>query len=121
RFLREEAPVSRRRGWPYKQEFRCHRCGNCCRGDGFVDLTETDVERASSLLEMKEDDFIDEFCRRIGEDLILLDQEDDEKSCIFLVEEDGLFGCRIHEAKPTQCAGFPFEWRPRNVADFCEG
>lgn len=113
---------SNRPGWPYKEEFQCHRCGNCCRGDGFVDLTPDDILRASRLLGLTGEEFIETYCRRDGELIILLDQGDELESCIFLTEdEEGLAGCRIHEAKPSQCAGFPFRWRPRNILKFCDG
>ncbi|MFY0536568.1 YkgJ family cysteine cluster protein [Nannocystis pusilla] len=29
-------------------EFACHRCGNCCRGDGDVALTPDDVTRLAA-------------------------------------------------------------------------
>lgn len=107
--------------WPYDREFTCHRCGNCCRGDGFVDMTESDIARAALALGMSEGDFIRDFCKAGGDGYILKDQEDEERSCIFLTDEEGLSGCRIHAAKPEQCASFPFGWRPRNVMQFCEG
>jgi Fe-S-cluster containining protein len=113
--------VTRQLGWPYKKDFACHRCGNCCRGDGYVEMTESDVTRAARYLGITDGDFIREYCLPGGDGRILKDQSDPERSCIFLIEENGLYGCRIHGAKPDQCAGFPFRWRPRNVMEFCEG
>lgn len=113
---------SNRPGWPYKKDFQCHRCGNCCRGDGFVDLSAADIARAARLLGLDEEQFIDTYCIRTGDMIILRDQEDDLQSCIFLFEDgEGLAGCRIQEGKPDQCAAFPFGWRPRNVLQFCDG
>jgi Fe-S-cluster containining protein len=117
-----EKVLARRQGWPYKKPFVCHRCGNCCRGDGFVDLSQDDIARAAAYLELSEAEFLARYAVQQGDSWILRDQEDAAQSCIFLFEDDkGLAGCRIHGAKPTQCAGFPFEWRPRDAADFCEG
>ncbi len=114
--------MARRPGWPYKKEFVCHRCGNCCRGDGYVELTESDLARAANHLGISEDQFIQEYCFRKGDTIQLKDQEDAEQSCIFLDEDDkGLPLCRIHAAKPSQCAGFPFLWRPRDAVEFCDG
>ena len=111
-----------RPGWPYKKEFQCHRCGNCCRGEGFVEMEEDDLARASAFLGIDRETFVAEYCRDVVGLTILKDQEDDLKSCIFLFEDEkGLAGCRIHGAKPSQCAAFPFHWRPRNVLSFCDG
>ncbi|MCC6546994.1 YkgJ family cysteine cluster protein [Candidatus Sumerlaeota bacterium] len=107
--------------WPYDREFKCHRCGNCCRGDGYVDMTESDIARAAQVLAMTRQEFLLAYCQYGSDGYILRDQEDEEQSCIFLTNDDGLAGCRIHEAKPEQCATFPFGWRPRNVMQFCEG
>ena len=111
-------------GWPYKKEFTCHRCGNCCRGDGFVEMSEDDIVRAAWLLDITEEEFVAKYCEHSpgGGEIFLKDQQDDLQSCIFLIEDDqGLFGCRIHNAKPEQCQGFPFNWRPRDVMNFCDG
>ncbi len=113
----------RAQGWPYKKEFHCQRCGNCCRGEGTVDLTPGDVARASRLLGMRREEFVHTYCiENKSGDVVLRDQQDEEKSCIFLTEdEDGLPACRIHEAKPEQCSAFPMRWRPRDAKDYCEG
>lgn len=114
--------MSRQQGWPYKKEFSCHRCGNCCRGDGYVDVTESDIERGARELGMTAGEFIRLYCKRQGNGTWgLIDQGDDLQSCVMLTEEDGLFGCRIHKAKPEQCIGFPFTWRPRDAINFCAG
>jgi Fe-S-cluster containining protein len=112
-----------RPGWPYKKEFACHRCGNCCRGEGFVELTAGEIERAAVFLSITPAQFIETYCHPGGgETHFLRDQEDELASCIFLFEDEkGLAGCRIHEAKPDQCREFPFIWRPRNVLTYCDG
>ena len=72
---------------------------------------------------MSEQDFIRDYGRVAAGGIVMLrDQDDDLQSCIFLTEDaEGLFGCKIHPAKPEQCAGFPFQWRPKNVVSYCEG
>jgi len=114
--------MARSVGWPYKKEFQCHRCGNCCRGDGYVDMTESDVSRAAHALGIGDTEFLATYAHTRGDTVVLRDQEDDLQSCIFLTVDDaGLHGCRIHGAKPAQCAGFPFAWRPRDAVSYCEG
>ena len=118
----ERKPTVRRDrpGWPYDREFACHRCGNCCRGDGYVELSEDDIARGARALGIGTREFEARYCRR-DEDvgaIILLDQGDELKSCIFLNPD---VTCRIHERKPRQCIDFPFGWRPRDVLTYCDG
>lgn len=106
--------------WPYEVEpFECHRCGNCCRGDGYVDMTEDDLDRAADLLGRTREQFLAEYCGTQPDGKIhLIDQADPLRSCIFL-GGDNL--CRIHAAKPVQCTGFPMKWRPPDALDLCAG
>ncbi len=87
-----------------------------------MDLTPSDIRRAAKLLDLSRTGFIRNYCiENESGDVVLKDQGDEEQSCIFLTEENGLAGCRIHEAKPEQCSAFPMRWRPRRAADYCEG
>ncbi|MCA1998127.1 MAG: YkgJ family cysteine cluster protein [Armatimonadetes bacterium] len=109
-----------RPGWPYPREFVCHRCGNCCRGDGFVELSGEDIAAGAAALGIEESRFLAEYCRH-DEGLgatILRDQGDPLKSCVFLDPDSS---CRIHAGKPQQCRDFPFRWRPRDVLSYCDG
>jgi Fe-S-cluster containining protein len=108
-------------GWPYPvAPFVCHRCGNCCRGDGFVALTPEDIDAMAACLGLDRADFLGRYAKwDKGERChVLLDQKDEHKSCIFLQEDNG---CRVHAAKPQQCRDFPMKWRPDNILEFCEG
>ncbi|MGF1573058.1 MAG: YkgJ family cysteine cluster protein [Sumerlaeia bacterium] len=107
--------------WPYPvKEFKCHQCGNCCRGDGYVELTDKDIEKISGHLGLEREVFFADYC--IFDDKTmrwnLIDQGDIEQSCIFLTKENG---CRVHAAKPHQCEGFPTRWRSSNIAEYCDG
>lgn len=109
-----------RPGWPYDREFKCHRCGNCCRGDGYVEMSPRDIADGARTLGLDPGEFMRRFCRH-DEELgatILLDQGDPLKSCIFLDPDSS---CRIHDGKPQQCRDFPFNWRPRDVISYCDG
>ena len=106
--------------WPYEvKPFACHRCGNCCRGDGYVDMQPDDLHRAAALLGRSEAEFLAERCvvRPDGR-VHLIDQGDALRSCTFL-GADNL--CRIHAAKPAQCQGFPMKWRPPDALEICAG
>lgn len=109
-----------KRALEIKSRFRCHQCGNCCRGDGYVSLGERDIDRLADFLDMARDSFLEQYADfdAATHAWRLKDQEDPEQSCIFLTPENG---CRVHPAKPHQCEGFPFRWRSSNIEDYCEG
>ncbi|MBM3862850.1 MAG: YkgJ family cysteine cluster protein [Verrucomicrobia bacterium] len=96
--------------------YHCQRCTNCCRWPGDVRLEEDEIPRIAGFLGMSEEDFIRDFTRlrsnRSG--LSLIEKENHE--CIML---DGR-SCRIHEVKPTQCAGFPNQWNFPDWREVCE-
>jgi Fe-S-cluster containining protein len=106
--------------WPYEVEpFQCHRCGNCCRGDGFVVMSPDDVGRAAALLGRSEAEFLAERCVvRPDGSVHLIDQGDALRSCVFLTPANL---CQIHAAKPGQCQGFPMKWRPPDALEICAG
>lgn len=94
----------------------CQRCTACCRWPGDVRLEEEEIPRIAGFLGLDEEEFIGRYTRlrsnRRG--LSLVERENHE--CIML--EDG--GCRIHEVKPSQCAGFPNRWNFPGWRDSCE-
>lgn len=98
--------------------FRCHGCGNCCRGDGYVFLEDAEIRRLAVYLDLSVEEFTERYTRTIESGrLVLKDQDDADKSCVFLKENR----CTVHEAKPDQCRDFPRKWRPSNIETFCEG
>ncbi len=106
--------------WPYEVgAFECHRCGNCCRGDGYVNMTASDILSAAALLGCTTTQFLADYCTTQPDGAIhLRDQGDALQSCVFLTPENL---CRVHHAKPKQCTGFPMKWRPSNVLEICAG
>jgi hypothetical protein len=71
--------------------------------EGDVFVTEGDVAAAARLLGMEEAAFVERYVRRTKSGT-KFNKPRDGRQCHFL--EGG--GCRIHEAKPTQCRLFPF-------------
>ena len=96
-------------------EFKCIRCQACCKQDGYVRLTDADIEAIARLLEMPVQAFIDCHTRLTRErtGLALLDKENGE--CAFLTPE----GCRINDAKPKQCREFPHSWKFSAFKSIC--
>lgn len=84
----------------------CQRCTACCKWPGDVRLEAHDVSTISAFLGMEEGDFIASHTRLRSDrqGLSLLEKENHE--CVML---DGNV-CRIHQVKPSQCAGFPNRW-----------
>ncbi len=107
--------------WPYPvKNFTCHMCGNCCRGDGYVELTAKDITAMAAHFGMKEPEFLERYCtyHKPTHSWHLIDQDDDLQTCIFLTDDNR---CRVHGAKPEQCEGFPTRWRSSNIAEYCAG
>ena len=97
-------------------------CTECCTQEGFVYLTESDVERAAAFLGMAVPAFERKYIYRTRHLRRL--RVPRRSRCHFL--HGG--GCAIHPAKPTQCRIFPFwpelvesrrEWK--KTARYCPG
>ena len=101
--------------------FACVCCGACCRiKGGIVRLSDEEIARIAAYLGMPEEEFIatetevspDRKC------LILKDAPDGSGACGML-DDQGL--CRIHAAKPDQCATFPYDWANDDSSFTCQG
>jgi Fe-S-cluster containining protein len=83
--------------------FECQPgCTICCREQGFIYLTEDDLERAARFLGMTPGDFERRYVYRTVHLLRLRTPR--VQRCPFLRD----FGCAINDAKPTQCRLYPF-------------
>ena len=103
--------------------FECQAgCTNCCRQEGFVNVTDGDVRRIAPFLGMSAAQFRRRYVYRTTNRQRL--RVPKGSRCHFLV--DG--GCSIHAVKPTQCRLFPFwpefvksERAWRKLATWCPG
>jgi Fe-S-cluster containining protein len=77
-------------------------CTKCCEEQGFVYLTEDDIVRLASFLEMPLDEFEKRHVYRTKNQRRL--RVPRYAQCAFLREG----GCSVHEAKPLQCRTFPY-------------
>ncbi|MCL6544978.1 MAG: YkgJ family cysteine cluster protein [Bryobacteraceae bacterium] len=77
-------------------------CTRCCRVQGWVYLTETDLRRAAAHLGMSPREFEERYVYRTRHLLRL--RKPRGAQCHFLAED----GCRLHPEKPTQCRIYPF-------------
>ena len=103
--------------------FQCQPgCTNCCEQQGFVYLTEADLERIAEYVGMTVREFEQRHVYRTKHLLRL--RVPRHQQCHFL--RDG--GCSIHAVKPVQCRVFPFwpelvgnkrNWR--KAGEWCPG
>ena len=103
--------------------FECQPgCTACCEQQGFVYLTENDVERISAFLKLKPAEFERRYLYRTKHLRRL--RVPRASQCYFLREG----GCSIHPVKPVQCRTFPYwpelvesrkEWH--KTASYCPG
>lgn len=106
-----------------ESEFQCHRCGNCCKGDGVVKFGRREAGRMAKHLGMSRTAFIERYAVSVAPATWWLrDQDNEEQWCIFLRRDaDGLYGCEVNEAKPDQCGSFPARWRNGDSYEDCAG
>lgn len=114
------------------EQFQCARCGRCCKGDGIVRFQQAEAEQMAQALGESYHHFLKTYAIRIGQHswmlhdrMVPIDSRPggaEEKWCIFLERsEDGLYGCRLHEAKPDQCRSFPAQWLNEDSLSTCVG
>jgi Fe-S-cluster containining protein len=83
--------------------FECQTgCTKCCEEQGFVYLTEDDIARLAAFLGLARAEFEARYVYRT-KNLRRL-RVPRHAQCSFLKEG----GCSVHEAKPLQCASFPY-------------
>jgi Fe-S-cluster containining protein len=103
--------------------FQCQPgCTNCCRQQGFVYLTESDLVRIARYLGLAAAEFERHYVYRTKRRLRL--RVPRRSQCHFLLGN----GCSIHSVKPAQCRIFPYwpelvddkrEWK--KTAAWCPG
>lgn len=106
-----------------EKAFQCHRCGNCCKGEGVVHLKRDEAVRIAEFLDIPLKKFLKEYTIRVAPgEWWLLDKANPERWCIFLEQDaDGLYGCAINSVKPDQCRKFPEKWRNEDSFKSCAG
>lgn len=108
---------------PYRLEpFECKRCGRCCEGEGYVNVSDEECQRIADFLHIPVEEFLENYTRQeAGYERWLIDGPGETQPCVFLTrDENGLAACRIEgDAKPEQCRTFPMKWRRRDAPSWC--
>ena len=94
--------------------FKCKKCGECCRWDGFVHITKDDLAQLLDFLKIDVAEFMDKYVRPDRTYSITL-KERPSKECIFLNGDV----CAVYESRPEQCASFPHRWRTPAANTLC--
>lgn len=96
------------------KEFRCRRCGECCRGEGFVKAAEQEIIKMAEYLGLSVDKF-----KEIYVEPSLFNEywlkEQPNRDCIFLRDNE----CMVNPVKPEQCREFPFSWSNTDSDSTC--
>jgi len=98
--LRFMKKVKRRK---FNRNFKCKACGRCCRVEGYIHVSNTDIKNISRHLKMTEKQFRDKYVRWVHNTGRVL-PSGVNSSCIFL--KNGK--CGIYQARPVQCSSFPY-------------
>ena len=86
--------------------FQCTQCGHCCRIEGYVWVTKSEIETLADHLDITVDEFRDKYLMRVGKRWSLKELKNFD--CVFWDQ-----GCTVYPVRPTQCRTFPF-W-PENL------
>jgi len=104
----------------------CASCeGRCCTGEsGYIYVSRAEIEKIAALLKLTINEFGVEYLFKKGYKYSLKEQvHEGSHECIFYDRESN--GCRIYEARPSQCISFPFwdyfKTRVDELKDECPG
>ncbi|MFC1671275.1 YkgJ family cysteine cluster protein [Spirochaetota bacterium] len=100
------------------KSFKCIKCGNCCKVNGYVRLSIGEELRIAGFLDISVYEFTDIYTKLTDNRMELSLVEKDDGSCIFITE-DNL--CGINEVKPQQCREFPLAWSFDGYKKICSG
>lgn len=87
----------------------CETCqGRCCTGEsGYIYVSKSEIENISSLLNLDVKEFVNKYLfKKMYKYSIKEIQYNESFECIFYDRESN--GCKIYDARPTQCKTFPF-------------
>ena len=102
-----------------RKEFRCVRCGACCRWEGPVRVTEAEVDAIAAYLNIPVKDFLRDHTVLTADRRSLSLKEKPDGSCCYYDEKTRL--CRIQAVKPAQCRNFPGQWNFPGWEKLCAG
>lgn len=97
----------------------CIRCGACCRWEGPVRVSESEIDAIAGYLNIPVNDFIRDHTVLTADRRSLSLLENPDGSCCYYDSEKHL--CRIQPVKPKQCRDFPEKWNFPGWEKLCAG
>ena len=92
--------------------FECKMCGECCYGEGGIDVNKDEIKKISDFLMITPESFTSKFCDEKDGRFSIITGPD--KFCIFYHKEKR---CLIHLVKPKICSLWPFYQALLKAAD----
>lgn len=96
-------------------EFKCTQCGDCCKWNGYVFLSDGDIQRLRDKEGLSLNNFLERFTKDImfeGEIRKVLADKKGTNDCIYLKDNK----CSVYDIKPKQCSDYPLKYDEK-----CEG
>jgi hypothetical protein len=97
--------------------FKCLRCGDCCKWHGYVRLSEAEADRIAIRLGMDIVDFIGTMTVITEDRRSLSLDENPDGTCIFFLDNPPR--CKIYDVRPAQCRNFPHKWKNSSAKFQC--
>jgi uncharacterized protein len=101
------------------KNFKCKRCGNCCKWPGIVRLSDEDINQIAAFLNLCVEEFIEQYTKLSPDRRCLILTDNEQGGCVFYTEPPP--GCIIQQVKPIQCGNFPEKWRTKLWHKSCAG
>ena len=119
--------LMKKEGFPYAFDpSKCESCeGRCCTGEsGYIYVTLQEISALANLLKLEMQVFVEKYLYKKGYKYSLKEVVyHDSYDCIFYDRASN--GCKVYEARPTQCRTFPFwdyfKQRVDELKDECPG
>ena len=100
-------------------QFRCVRCGACCRWEGPVRVSDQEVDAIAEYLHIPLADFLRDHTVLTADRRSLSLREKPDGSCCYY--DHSSRSCLIQAVKPAQCRNFPGKWNFPGWEKLCAG
>ncbi len=90
-----------------KTLYVCTACGACCTWPGYVRMTEKEIDRMATFLDLPVATFIDTYTTLTDDRRGLTLIEKPNNHCIFFERPAE---CKVYPVRPKQCRDFPNKW-----------
>ena len=102
--------IIKKESFPYAfNQDACATCaGRCCTGEsGYIYVSRAEIEKIAALLGLSVNDFgVKYLFKKDYKYSIKENKINDSHECVFY--DRATNGCKIYEARPSQCITFPF-------------